>query len=62
MTGETFYRNYRAAALGFGLEDYPPWDALSSQEQSIWEQLAFEQDLRDRELPYRLKEVEDARA
>ena len=62
MTGETFYKNYCAAALGFGLEDYLPWDALSSQEQSIWEQLSFEQDLRDRELPERLKEVENARS
>jgi hypothetical protein len=59
MTGETFYGNYRAAALGFGLgpQDYPSWDTLGAQTQTIWEQLAYEQDLRDRELPERLKEI-----
>lgn len=62
MTGEAFYNAYKATALDFGFspEDCPPWETLGAQEQVNWEQLAMEQELRDRELPDRLKEIDNA--
>lgn len=59
MTGKELYEITQEQLQRTGCIDWTniPWDQLGAVEKGSWDQLAFEQDLRDRDLPEGLQEV-----
>ena len=59
MTGHDCWQISIDIALSLGIYGLPDWETLNATERIWWDERALEQDLRDRDLPARLQDLEE---